>query len=98
MTEQRTVERETVIDAMDQELDRPDEIRMDSTKRAPGEPDEMVGGAAIGGVGGAVVGAVVGGPIGAVIGGAIGAAAGTTAGAVDEATKDKDVDVKVVQR
>jgi outer membrane lipoprotein SlyB len=85
MTDQRIVERATVIEDA---VDPGDPIVARPRKRAPGEPDEMVGGALIGGAGGAVVGAVVGGPVGAVIGGAIGAAAGTTAGAVDEANKD----------
>ena len=91
MTDQRIVERVTIIDDASL-LD--DATVTTLRRRAPGEPDEMVGGALIGGAGGVVVGAIVGGPVGAVIGGAIGAAAGTTAGAIDEASKDDSVVVQ----
>ena len=83
MTDEKTIERDTVTEDPASELVETTVI----SSTAP-HGDEMVGGALAGGVIGVVAGAVVGGPVGAVIGGAIGAASGTTIGAVDTRKKD----------
>jgi hypothetical protein len=91
MTDRTAIERKTVTD---DGVERHETIEKEYAPGAPGNGDEQVGGAVVGGVGGAAIGAVVGGPVGAVVGGAIGATAGATAGLVDEETEDD----KVIQR
>jgi outer membrane lipoprotein SlyB len=88
MTQQRTVEKETVT-----ETPTTPNQTVETTRVVDGHRhgDEEAGGAVAGGAAGAVAGAVVGGPVGAVVGGAIGAAGGATAGLADEETKDDDV-------
>ena len=95
MTDQQTIERETVTDG----TPVPHEATKTTTVQS-GTPhgDEEAGGALAGAVGGAAVGAVVGGPVGAVVGGAIGAASGATVGAVDDKAKDGTVVVQEERR
>lgn len=87
MTEQTTIQRETVVE----DAPKPAGTVTTEIVSTTHHPDEEAGGAVAGGVAGAVVGAVVGGPVGAVVGGAIGAASGATAGAIDEKSKTEEV-------
>ena len=95
MQENRTVERDTVVD---NGVERREVVQKEYAPGAPRHGDEEAGGAVAGGVAGAAVGAVVGGPVGAVIGGAIGAAGGATAGLADEERKDHEVVVEREER
>ncbi|MCJ7711024.1 MAG: hypothetical protein MUQ32_09375 [Chloroflexi bacterium] len=85
MTDQETIERETVTE--DSPAKTTEKTYVSTTAH---HGDEVAGGALTGGIGGAAVGVVVGGPVGAVVGGAIGAATGATIGAVDTRRKDGD--------
>jgi len=96
MTEQKTIERETVT--TDVPAKPHTTVETTSVSGTGPHGDEEAGGAVTGAIGGAAVGAVVGGPVGAVVGGAIGAATGATVGAVDERDKDGVVVTKVEQR
>jgi uncharacterized protein YcfJ len=95
MTEQKTIERETVTTDVPAPHTTIDKTYVSGT--AP-HGDEEAGGAVTGAIGGAAVGAVVGGPVGAVVGGAIGAASGATVGAIDEKAKDEVVVTQVEER